>query len=185
MALIQQGDAMVLQGEMVVLGVEGGNDQEFLRLLACGIRFLRSGCSGVQLLITINGGAFAIGPDENRKLQRQEILDVMGEALDNLHDNGREVFEISSPELWEQGTVITITRRVPEKTKDMTFGEVPERHDFLIVLTDENGSNPKEVRCVKIIDGVGRYPHGVVLEQGGWHGKVVYPLPLYSVKLIL
>lgn len=183
MSLIQQGDVMVQQGEMVVLGVEGDSNSEFLRLLVRGINFLRAGCSDVQLLVVSEDFSFG----ENRKERRDEVVGLMRAVVAHLQDNGREVFEISSPEIWGQGTGITITRRIPEQTKDMTFGEVPDGRDFFVVCNDETGNNPEEVRCIKVTGmGVkGRYHDGIRLDQDSRRGTAIYPGPKYPVKLIL
>jgi len=183
-ALVMQDGKMTKQGEMVPLEVLGDDVGEFLGLLVCGVRFMRSGCSGAQILI--NSECFNFRGD--RKEHRDRIIDLMERAIRNLQNNGRGIFEISSPEVWEQGTVITITRRVPEQTQNMTFGEVPDGRDFFIVWNDETGNNPpEEVRCMKVTGmGVkGQYHDGIRLDQDSRRGTAIYPGPKYPVKLIL
>ncbi len=128
-ALVMQDGKMAEQGEMVPLEVIGDSNQEFLTLLTRGLRFLRSGCSGVQILITSTCFDFGL----NREKHRSDVMDVLDEAIQNLQDNGREVFKIQSPLEWRQGSVITITRRVLTEPaiRLVTYGTLESGKQYL------------------------------------------------------
>ncbi len=112
-SLIVQQDMMIPQTETPVLELASMSIDAALSLLPTAVRFLRCGCPSVQWLITTDNFSVC----RNGREIQDGVADAVHNALCNLQNPG-ENFKVESPEVWNEGSVITLTRIIAPKTNE-------------------------------------------------------------------